>query len=184
VLGVIDDVTRRTPMGFVKDGQYLYLLGETKDEFGGSEWAHVMHGFLGGKPPSVDLDREKALADVLVGASRASLISAAHDLSDGGLFVSLAESCLRGSAGARVTVPEGLDPFVFLFSESAGRAIVSVPRAAEAQFAELCASRGVPAARIGVLDILESAIDVDGVFRLPVAELRRAWSRPLPALFG
>ncbi len=184
VLGVIDDVTRRTPMAFRNDGHQLYLLGDTRDEFGGSEWAHVVHGFLGGKPPAVDLERERLLADVLINASRDGLIDAAHDLSDGGLFVALAESCLRGTTGVRVIVPEGVDPFVFLFSESAGRAVVAVPRTEEVRFTDMCTARGLPATRIGVLDILESAIDVQGQFRLPLAELRRAWSATLPALFG
>jgi phosphoribosylformylglycinamidine synthase len=184
VLGVIDDVTRRTPMAFNDDGHQLYLLGETHDEFGGSEWAHVMHGFLGGKPPAVDLDREKLLADVLINASRDGLVDAAHDLSDGGLFVALAESCLRGRTGVRVIVPDGIDPFVFLFSESAGRAVVAVPRTEEVRFTDMCTARGLPATRIGVLDILESAIEVQGQFRLPLTEIRRAWTDTLPGLFG
>ncbi|MBV9821844.1 MAG: phosphoribosylformylglycinamidine synthase subunit PurL [Actinobacteria bacterium] len=184
VLGVIDDVTRRTPMALSTDGALLYLLGDTRDEFGGSEWAQVIHGFLGGKPPKVDLEREKLLADVLINASRDGLIDAAHDLSDGGLFVALAEACLRGVSGVRVVVPEGVDPFVFLFSESAGRAIVAVPRSEEVRFTDMCTARKLPAARIGVLDLLESALEVQGLFRIPMAELRVAWASTLPKLFG
>jgi phosphoribosylformylglycinamidine synthase II len=184
VLGLIDDVTRRTPIAFADDGAQLYLLGDTADEFGGSEWANVMHGFLGGRPPKVDLAREKLLADILINASRDGLIDAAHDLSDGGLFVAVAESCLRGNAGVRLIVPEGLDPFVFLFSESAGRAVVAVPRTEEVRFTDMCTARGLPAQRIGVLDILESAIEVQGQFRLPLSELRTAWASTLPDLFG
>jgi phosphoribosylformylglycinamidine synthase subunit PurL len=184
VLGVIDDVTRRTPMALRGDGALLYLLGDTRDEFGGSEWAQVAHGFLGGRPPAVDLQREKLLADVLIDASRDGLIEAAHDLSDGGLFVAVAEACLRGGSGIRLILPADSDPFVFLFSESAGRAIVVVPRAEEVRFTELCATRRLPAQQIGVLDILESAIEVQGLFRLPTSELRVAWASTLPALFG
>ncbi len=184
VLGVIDDVARRTPMAFRTDGAQLYLLGETRDEFGGSEWAHVAHGFLGGLPPAVDLDRERLLADILINASRDGLIDAAHDLSDGGLFVAVAEGCLRGTAGIRLIVPEGQDPFVFLFSESSARAVVAVPRSEEVRFTDMCTARGLPAHRIGVLDVLESAIEVQGQFRIPVSELRTAWSATLPELFG
>ncbi len=184
VLGVIDDVTRRTPIALRGDGAQLYLLGDTTDEFGGSEWAQVVHGFLGGKPPKVDLDREKLLADVLINASRDGLIDAAHDLSDGGLFVAVAEGCLRGQVGVRLIVPDGLDPFVFLFSESAGRAIVAVPRTEEVRFTDMCTARGLPAQRIGVLDVLESAIELQGQFRLPLSELRTAWAATLPDLFG
>ena len=184
VLGVIDDVTRRTPMVLRGDGSSLYLLGDTRNEFGGSEWAHVAHGFLGGRPPAVDLEREKLLAGVLVDASRNGLVDAAHDLSDGGLFVAVAEACLRGHSGVRLEVPDGMDPFVFLFSESAGRAIVAVPRDAEERFTALCASRQLPATRIGVLDILQAAVEVQGQFRIPMAELRVAWASTLPRLFG
>ena len=184
VLGVIDDVSRRTPMGLRSDGAQLYLLGDTADEFGGSEWAHVVHGFLGGRPPKVDLDRERLLADILINASRDGLIDAAHDLSDGGLFVAVAEGCLHGSVGIRLIVPEGVDPFVFLFSESAGRAIVAVPRTEEVRFTDMCTARGLPAQRIGVLDVLESAIEVQGQFRIPLAELRTAWAATLPDLLG
>jgi phosphoribosylformylglycinamidine synthase len=184
VLGVIDDVTRRTPMALRQDGAQLYLLGDTRDEFGGSEWAHVAHGFLGGRPPAVDLERERLLADVLINASRDGLIDAAHDLSDGGLFVAVAEACLRGNVGVRLILPEGADPFVFLFSESAGRAIVAVPRTEQVRFTDMCTARGLPAQRIGVLDVLESAVEVQGQFRLPMPELRVAWASTLPALFG
>ena len=65
VLGVIDDVSRRTPTGFVAAGETVLLLGETREELSGSEWAHVVHKHLGGLPPAVDLAREKALAELL-----------------------------------------------------------------------------------------------------------------------
>jgi phosphoribosylformylglycinamidine synthase len=184
VLGVIDDVRRRTPMAFTDDGAQLYLLGDTADEFGGSEWAHVAHSFLGGRPPVVDLERERLLADVLINASRDGLIDAAHDLSDGGLFVALAESCLRGNTGARIVLAEDVDPFVALFSESAGRAVVAVPRTEQIRFTDMCSARQLPAVRIGVVDILDATLDFQGLFRLPLAELRAAWSATLPALFG
>src|SRR3954465_3542768 len=106
VLGVIDDVPRRTPSGFVAEGQQIYLLGATRDELGGSEWAHVEHGHLGGRPPAVDLAAEKELADILVNASRDGLVDAAHDPADGGLAQALVEACLRNDIGARVWLPE------------------------------------------------------------------------------
>jgi phosphoribosylformylglycinamidine synthase len=183
VLGVIDDVTRRTKHAFGADGSLIYLLGDTRDEFGGSEWAHVVHGFLGGRPPKVNLDREKLLADVLINASRDGLINSAHDLSEGGLAQALVESCLRGNVGARIVLPESADPFVWLFSESTGRAIVSVPRSEELRLTDMCAARGLPCTRIGVVDILESALDVQGHVRAPLRELRTAWKSTLPNRF-
>ncbi|MEU1307624.1 phosphoribosylformylglycinamidine synthase subunit PurL [Streptomyces cinnamoneus] len=182
VLGVIDDVNRRTPMAFSDEGHLLYLLGDTKEELGGSAWSQVIHDHLGGLPPAVDLDREKLLGEILISASRDGMVDAAHDLSDGGLIQALAESCLRGGKGARIVVPDGLDPFVFLFSESAGRAVVAVPRSEELRFTDMCGARGLPATRIGVVDGEE--IDVQGQFVLPLAELRTAHEATIPALLA
>ena len=184
VLGVIDDVTRRVTHAFRSDGAQIYLLGDTRDEFGGSEWMEAVHNFLGGRPPAVDLDRERLLADVMIEAAREGLIESAHDLSDAGLAAALVESCLHGGLGAHITVPEGTDPFVFLFSESAGRAIVSVPRRMDDSFTDRCAQRGLPCTRIGVVDVLSPALEVAGQFDVPLTELRGAWSAPLRTLFG
>ena len=183
VLGLIDDVTRRTPHGFHTDGAQIYLLGDTGDEFGGSEWAHVVHNFLGGRPPVVDFARERLLGEVLINASRDGLIDSAHDLAEGGLAQALVEACLRKGLGARVVLPEGLDPFVALFSESTGRAIVSVPRSEEIRFTDMCTARGLPAARIGVIDLLSTELDVQDQFTVPLRELRTAWSSTLRERF-
>jgi phosphoribosylformylglycinamidine synthase len=183
VLGVIDDVTRRIPSGFRTDGALVYLLGDTRDEFGGSEWAHAIHGFLGGLPPRVDFDRERLLADILINSSRDGLIDSAHDLSEGGLAQTIVEACLRNDAGARVVLPEDADPFVTLFSESRARAVVSVPRSEEVRFTDMCTARGLPAQRIGVIDLLVPELDVQGQFRIPLRELREAWTSTLPRRF-
>ncbi|MBL1116142.1 phosphoribosylformylglycinamidine synthase subunit PurL [Streptomyces sp. 110] len=182
VLGVIDDVARRTPIAFAEEGQLLYLLGDTTAELGGSAWSQVIHDHLGGLPPKVDLERERLLAEILISASRDGMVDAAHDLSDGGLIQALAESCLRGGKGARIVVPDGLDPFVLLFSESAGRAIVAVPRSEEVRFNDMCGARGLPAARIGVVD--GDAIDVQGQFSIPLAELRESYEATIPGLLA
>ncbi|HET6737686.1 MAG TPA: phosphoribosylformylglycinamidine synthase subunit PurL [Kribbella sp.] len=184
VLGVIDDVTRRTPIGFTADmeGHQLYLLGETEEELSGSEWAHVVHGHLGGRPPAVDLEAEKQLADILINASRDGLIDAAHDVSDGGVAQTLVESALRAGVGARVWAPDGLDPFLFLFAESAGRAIVAVPRTEEVRFTDMCTARRFPHAKIGV--VTGDTLDVQDQFEIPLSELRTAWTATLPAVLN
>jgi phosphoribosylformylglycinamidine synthase II len=183
VLGVIDDVTRRTPSGFVAEGQQIYLLGTTRDELSGSEWASVVHGHLGGLPPAVDLAAEKQLADILVNASRDGLIDSAHDLSEGGLAQALVESCLRNHVGARVWLPDGVEPFVALFSESTARAVVSVPRSEEVRFTDMCTARGFAHLRIGVTDGTgpDATLDVQDQFTLGLGEIREAWTGTLPA---
>ena len=197
VLGVIDDVERRTPQAWSTDGEAIYLLGDTRDEFGGSEWAHVVHGHLGGLPPAVDLAHERVLAEVLVAGSRDGMISAAHDVSEGGVATTLVEMALRSGTGARLWVPDGIDPFVHLFSESAGRAVVVVPRSEEQRFTAMCAARGLTAERIGVVDsgmgaesghpeaqVLVMAVPGDDDLVLPLTKLSEAHRSLLPALFG
>ena len=175
VLGVIDDVTRRTPSGFVAEGERILLLGETREELSGSEWAHVVHGHLGGVPPTVDLAAERALAELLIAA--VGTITSAHDLSDGGLAQALAESALRNGIGATVAVPG--DAFVGLFSESAARAIVTVPDDAVDTLVALAREHGVPLGSIGATG--GSDLSVEGQFTVPVAEVRSGWAATLPA---
>ncbi|MGZ4650572.1 MAG: phosphoribosylformylglycinamidine synthase subunit PurL, partial [Kineosporiaceae bacterium] len=146
VLGVLDDVARRTPSGWRTPGQAIYLLGGTREEFGGSEWAFAEHGHLGGVPPVVNLADERRLADILVNSSRDGLVDAAHDLSEGGLAQGLVEACLRYGVGARVWLDEVCErdvvsPFAVLFAESTARAVVAVPRSEEVRFTDMCAAR-------------------------------------------
>ncbi|MDI5979574.1 phosphoribosylformylglycinamidine synthase subunit PurL [Amycolatopsis magusensis] len=184
VLGVIDDVRRRIPTGIgAEAGETLILLGETHDELDGSAWAHIVHGHLGGVPPKVDLQREKLLAEILVAGSRDGMVSAAHDLSDGGLAQTLVETVLIGQCGARVVLDDELDPFVQLFSESAGRVLVAVPRTEELRFTEMCTARGLPWRKTGVVDPESGALEIQGVTSFGLDELRETWERTLPALF-
>jgi phosphoribosylformylglycinamidine synthase len=174
VLGVIDDVTKRTPSGFAAEGERVFLLGETREELSGSEWAHVVHGHLGGVPPEVDLAAEKALATLLVEA--VGLLSSAHDLSDGGLAQALAESALRNSIGARVSVPG--DVFLGLFAESTARVLVTVPDAGADVLADLARKHGVPLTPLGLTG--GSEISIEEVFTIPIDEIRSVWSATLP----
>jgi phosphoribosylformylglycinamidine synthase subunit PurL len=180
VLGVHDDVRHRLAIGFGREPAGIVLLGRTRAEFGGSAWAHVLHGHLGGRPPEPDLDAERRLAGLLAAAAEAGVLSAAHDLSDGGLAIALAESCLRGETGCVVTVPG--DPFTSLFSESAGRAIVAVRPGAEAAFDQLRAAHDVPGVRLGTVG--GDSLVFAGLFSIGLDELAAVHSRTLPALFG
>jgi phosphoribosylformylglycinamidine synthase subunit PurL len=181
VLGVIDDVKRRCSIGFKADADEIYLLGRTREEFGGSEWAHVVHGHLGGRPPAVDLEAEHGLATLLVEGANERMWSAVHDLSDGGLAQALVESCLRGGRGARISLPAGLDPFVVLFSESSARAIVSLAPGDVAAFEALAAAHAVEFAKLGAVE--GARIEFVGLFDVDLEELATRSAAVLPALF-
>ena len=188
VLGVIDDVAKRIPSGWQDEGNNIYLLGVTRDELDGSAWADVIHSHLGGHPPLVSFDDEKALAALISAGASESLISSAHDLTDGGLAQTLAESVLRFGIGARVWISEimqrdGVDATATLFSESTGRVLVSVPREDDVKFVGLCEGRGYPLLRIGVTDS-GGALEVQDQFTVSLDELRATHRGPLPAAFG
>jgi phosphoribosylformylglycinamidine synthase len=192
VLGIVDDVAQRVPMGFAPpanaDGDIIFLLGETRAELSGSEWAWLTHRHLGGVPPHVDLARERLLGTVLAEAARVGHLSSAHDLSDGGLAQALVESCLRRGVGAHIVLPDafstGSNPFLYLFSESAGRAMVAVPRGHEKAFTALCAEQQLPWTAIGVTDPGSGSLEVRGQFTIGLDELRAAHTSTLPHLFG
>lgn len=179
VLGVIDDVTRRVRQGFTTEGDHVLVLGATRDELDGSTWAKVAHGHLGGLPPQVDLEAERALAGLLREAAAGEVVRGAHDVSDGGLAMALVEGSLRHGVGVHVELD---DPFVDLFSESAARAVVVVAPDRHDALIDLAERHGVEVATIGRTG--GAAIEVAGQFSVPVEELREAWQATLPAVLG
>lgn len=189
VMGVIDDVARRLPSGWQDDGENIYLLGSTSLELDGSIWADAIHSHLGGLPPQVHFDKEKALAGLLSSAAHQGLVTSAHDLSTGGLIQSLTEACLRRRVGARVWLGEvqerdGIDMVTALFSESQARAIVSVAREDDVKFQGLCKGRGVPVLRIGVTDAAQDALEIADVGTFTLDELHSLHESRLPDAFG
>ena len=187
VLGVIDDVSRRTPMASDVPGDELWLLGDTQDEFGGSEWAHL-RGHLGGSPPAVDFAKEQALGEVLVRGSREGCIRASHDLSEGGLAVALAEIVLSSGLGASVRLPSCESAATALFAESSGRVIVASEAGSTdlvgRTLSALCASHGVPCLRIGTVTSAGADLAIEGVSALSQHGMRTAHEGTIPAVFG
>ena len=181
VLGVMADVTRRTPIGFREPGQQIYLLGRTDDELDGSAWAEVEHGHLGGRPPSA---RPGGGACPGRGAGRGSesgLIGTAHDLSDGGLAQALLESCLRHGIGAQGRAADGRSTRSSRCSPSR-RPVrwCPSPTRPRPRFDALCTAHGVPCRPIGVTEGTgeDAQLEVRDTFEV---SLRRASTAPGPA---
>jgi phosphoribosylformylglycinamidine synthase len=143
----------------------------------------VIHKHLGGRPPAVDLAAEQDLARVLVASAKEGLLEAAHDLSDGGLAIALAEAVMRHGVGAKVDVADvgdGLDAFTALFSESAGRALVAVSVEHAGRFGQLLGN--VPCVHLGTTGGRD--LVVEDQFTVSIAELKAAHEATLPAVFG
>jgi phosphoribosylformylglycinamidine synthase len=188
VLGVIQDVDHRTPMAWQCDGEIVYVLGTSRNELAGSEWAHAIHNHLGGLPPVLDLNAEMTLAEILVAGSREGLFAAAHDVSEGGIAQTIAEMAMRSGVGVRLEVPDGIDAFTFLWSESATRAVVVVTQDRNNEFLEICVTKNFPVTKIGVVDALSKFVELAGVFgetiSLEIDELRTISEETFPRLFG
>ena len=182
MLGLLRDHRLAVRAGFPDAGLGVYLLGQTFAELGGSEFAETVLGAAGGAPPALDLQTERRLLDLLRECAAADLLASAHDCSDGGVAIALAEAAILGGHGFAVSFADDLPSHVLLFSESASRAVVSVRPEKEGSFRGLAATRGVPFERLGETGgpraVIEGAIDV------PVAELADVWEGAIPRLMG
>ena len=125
-VGVIDDVKKRIESGFKSFDSVIFLIGKTKDELGGSEYLEYIHGMVKGEPPEVDLKHEKKLIDFMVEGAVNNVFISAHDVSDGGLAVTLAEMCIKNKVGAVIELKSPHRDDVALFSESQGRVVIEV----------------------------------------------------------
>jgi phosphoribosylformylglycinamidine synthase subunit PurL len=182
MIGVLPDHRLRIPSAFPGPGLAIYLLGETFAELGGSSFADAILGLVAGRPPALDLAKERALQRTVAAAAAETVLASAHDCGDGGLAVALAEAAIGSGNGFAVALGTDLPPHVTLFSESASRAVVSVDPADEDRLVALAGEHGVPAARVGETGgpraLLEGLIDV------PVRELAGAWEDAIPRLLG
>ena len=177
VLGVIDDVRTRTPMSFDRAGLDLYLLGETKEDLAGSEWAYL-HNQRGGIAPIADLQREMRLIELLVAGRTKKIFIAAHDLSQGGLAATLTEMVLRHHIGATIQLE---NVGIALLSESPGRVVVAIDPAQTNALTSEAAAQKIALTKIGVtggdtLVINQATISLN--------ELRTAHTQTFPKLFG
>jgi phosphoribosylformylglycinamidine synthase len=152
MVGLITDATRVATSGFKRAGDVVYLLGGGKPELEGSEYLDLRHGQTGDRPPRIDLEAEKRLADLCVSLVEERLVDTAHDVSDGGLAVALAEMCMAGpkKLGGRLSASDVERVDVALFGESGCRMIVAVDQERAVRVEQLAAGAGVPVERIGV----------------------------------
>ena len=180
VVGIVEDATTCLKHYFREPGDLVYLLGETKDELGASEYLKAIHDRIDGQPPALDVDVEAALHRFMREATSRRLLRSAHDLSDGGLGVAIAESLfgpLGETMGASIALEVERRADGVLFSESQSRILTSVPSESVDALSELAAEHGVPFSRIGVTGGNRLDIHVNGVKAISkeVALLRQTW---------
>jgi phosphoribosylformylglycinamidine synthase len=182
MVGVVPNVANLPDPNFLRSGDRILLLGRHRSEFGGAAYLRLLYGIEQGRPPEVDLDAELRLARLLRGLIAKSLVRTAHDLSEGGFLIALAESCLGRGVGATVSVPwEGAD----LFSETQARALVACAPAVADRVLAAVEEAGVPALDLGETGGSDLVVRSGGeVLRAPVAALHEVWSTALPRALG
>jgi phosphoribosylformylglycinamidine synthase len=179
-VGLLEDAKRRVDLAFKAPDEAIVLIGETRGHLGASAYLSVIEGREDGPPPPVDLTAERANGDFVRGLIEAGRVTACHDLSDGGLFVALAEMAMAGGLGARIEPPEaaGKTPVhAWLFGEDQARYIVTASEAAPVL--EAARAAGVPAAAVGATG--GNALTLAGGGTISVVELTRAHEGWLPA---
>jgi phosphoribosylformylglycinamidine synthase len=183
MVGLIDNIERVVSPWFKSPGDVVILLGRTREELGGSEYLKWMHGVTRGTPPWIDLKMERAVQLCCIEAIELQLLSSAHDVSDGGLAVALAECCFGGNLekpiGVRIEAHEAVRGDAFLFSESQSRIVVSAKEENVERLKEVAARHHVPMQVVGLVD--GTRFTIRPLIQLPVEEIKAIWSSALAA---
>jgi phosphoribosylformylglycinamidine synthase II len=190
MVGLIDDLAQVTRSSFQHDGDAILLLGEMGGELGGSEYLATIHGEVAGAPPRCDLQREKAVIDALLESIQSGAVSSAHDCSDGGLAVTLAECCIANldcQSGAEIDLSRftQFPDRGILFGETQARIVIST--AAPERVMEIAQRHGVPCAQIGRVrrhsDMLEITLPKSSL-RAPLSRLSTAYHETIPSIMS
>jgi len=188
VVGLLPDIDKTVSTGFKKNGDALILLGETREELGASEYLKHLHKLEKGSPPQIDLEVEKRVHDLCIEAIADGLLQSAHDVSEGGLAVCLAECTFLSQTkiGFRVNLDDSIRIDALLFGESQSRICVTVDDKDRERFLLLAKERQVPATVIGTTEGDRIIIDHRGeeVINIPVAKALRAWKTAIPSQFA
>ncbi len=176
MVGVIDDYEKRLGAGLRVEGDFVLMIGSTHNDLGGSEYLKVEHGHVAGRPPALDLTREKAVHRLILAAAQSGHLHSAHDCAEGGMLVALAECCLLGGIGVRCPAVRPEPPLrldAAFFAESSSRFIVSVASRAMPEMQSLARRHNVELSLLGLAG--GDSIEFEGQLKVPLAELREAW---------
>ena len=187
IVGLIKDINKVVTPGFKEEGDAVVLLGENKEELGGSEYLKIQFGREDGNPPAINLAKEKAIQELCLEAAEAGFLESAHDLSEGGLAVCAAECGFFSGKkiGCELDLNDEWRPDALLFGETQSRILVTAKSSKLKKLLALAGKKGVKAAAIGKVDGKKIRISLKGkaLVNVPVAEVYKEWKEAIPRNF-
>jgi phosphoribosylformylglycinamidine synthase II len=179
MLGLIDDLNKTMSLNFKKEGDEIYILGNDRQEFGGSEYLKQIHGTISGEAPIIDIEEEKRLQKATLTAIRSSVVNSAHDTAEGGIAVCLAEKSFgKNKLGCEVELSGELTA-AKLFGESQSRIVVSLDSAKVAELKTICDNNNVPMTKLGT--VVNDKFEIKGCFETTVAEIEKEYEDAIPS---
>jgi phosphoribosylformylglycinamidine synthase len=176
MIGLIDDFGRRLTAGLRNEGDFVLLVGSSHNDLGGSEYLKIEYGRVAGRPPVLDLMRERAVQEVILAAAQNGLLQSAHDCAEGGMLIALAECCLLGGIGVRCPAIRPEPPLrmdAAFFGESPSRFVVSATSRAMPALQSIARQHAVEISLLGLAG--GDSLEFEGQFKLPLTEIREAW---------
>ncbi|MBE2280351.1 MAG: phosphoribosylformylglycinamidine synthase subunit PurL [Ignavibacteriaceae bacterium] len=176
MLGLIEDLSHITTSFFKENGDLIYVIGEDKEEIGGSEFLKVIHGLVKGDSPDINMETEKKLQSFLLNSIKKKLIKSAHDISEGGVITAIAECCIinrENQIGANVVIPASNREDFSLFSETQSRVVVSIDPKDQKDFEEFALLNGVKITKAGVTG--GEILIVNGKYQFTLDELDKIY---------
>ena len=180
MVGVLNDINKRLTSFFQQEGDIIALIGDNKGELGGSEYIKTIHNKVAGSIPSISPQSVKDVASLLVELADSELLHCAHDISDGGLAVALAECCFANEIGAEITISSELRNDAMLFGESRPLVVISFPGQSQSSILELCKNKNIPVSIIGKTG--GSNLKINDLINCSVSELRDIYESAIPRM--
>ncbi|MEQ9149509.1 MAG: AIR synthase-related protein, partial [Cytophagales bacterium] len=182
MLGLIENASNRISLSFKEEGDHIYLLGNPKNDISSSEYLYSYCGIKKSPAPDFSLDDEAQLQTALMKMAKDRLINSAHDVSDGGLYITLVESGMAGNLGFEIETEQEFRKDAYLFGESPSRIVVSIHPGKVAKMKEICAKNKVRLYKLG--EVIDKQCIIDGESYLSINEVKAIYDNAIEEIIA
>ena len=178
MVGIVDDIKNVTSADFKNEEDLIFLIGENREELGGSQYLNIVHGLQTGNAPALNLEVEMNVQQAVSEMISEGVIASAHDCSDGGLAVALSECCIMGGRGANITLDDAMRTDSLLFGETQSRIVISISPDNREKTESLCQKHGVSCTLLG--QVKGDALVINDYINAGIKELADLYTRAIP----